>query len=110
VRRRCPQGSCCWPGYWNIQYNSLLNLTFMDKTKIVVFADDLIITTRADSTRAIENYLNGELIKITTWSKTNKTKFNEEKSKVMLISRRKRKEDRALNVYLNNKKLNRLLL
>jgi hypothetical protein len=52
-----------------------------------------------------ENYSNGELSKITAWSKTSKTKFNEEKSKVMLISRRKRKEARALNVYLNNKKL-----
>jgi len=45
------------------------------------------------------------LNKITAWAKDNKIKFNEEKSKVMLISRRKRKESRALNVYLNHKKL-----
>jgi ribonuclease HI len=31
--------------------------------------------------------------------------FNEEKSKVMLITRRKRREDRTLNIYLNYKKL-----
>ena len=77
----------------------------MDKTKVVAFADDLILAIRADSIRAVENYSNGELSKITAWSKTNKTKFNEEKSKDMLISRRKKKEDRAQNVYLNNKKL-----
>ena len=105
VTRGCPQVSCCGPSYWNIHYNSLLNLPFKDKTKVVAFADDLIIAIRAETTRTVENYLNGELSKITTWSKTNKTKFNEEKSKVMLISRRKRKEDRSLNVYLNNKKL-----
>jgi hypothetical protein len=29
VRKGCPQGSCCGPGFWNIQYNSLLNLEFM---------------------------------------------------------------------------------
>jgi hypothetical protein len=26
VRKICPQGSCCGPGFWNVQYNSLLNL------------------------------------------------------------------------------------
>jgi hypothetical protein len=105
VSRGFPHGSCCGPGYWNIQYNSLLNLEFMDKTKVVAFEVDLILAIRAYSTRAVENYVNGELSKITAWSKTNKSKFNEEKSKVMLISRRKMKEVRALNVYLNNRKL-----
>jgi hypothetical protein len=28
VSRGCPQGSCCRPGFWNMQYNSLLNLEF----------------------------------------------------------------------------------
>ena len=37
--------------------------------------------------------------------KVYKITFNEEKSKVMLVSRRKRKDARSLNVYLNNKKL-----
>ena len=80
VSRGCPQGSCCGPGYWNIQYNSLLNLPFKDRTKVVAFADDLILAIRAGSIRAVENYSNGELSKITVWSKTNKTKFNEEKT------------------------------
>jgi hypothetical protein len=25
ITKGCPQGSCCSPGLWNIQYNSLLN-------------------------------------------------------------------------------------
>jgi hypothetical protein len=54
---------------------------------------------------AVENYSNSKLDKITTWAKTNKTKLNEENSKIMPISKRKRKESRAVNVYLNNKKL-----
>ena len=43
--------------------------------------------------------------KITRWDKNNKIKFNENKSKAMLITRRKRKENKALAVYLNNKRL-----
>ena len=33
VNRGCPQGSCCGLDYWNIQYNSLLNLNFGTRTK-----------------------------------------------------------------------------
>ena len=36
------------------------------------------------------------------WAENNKTKFNEEKSQVMLI-RRKRKEQKEILVYINNK-------
>ena len=43
--------------------------------------------------------------KITAWSKRNKVGFNEEKSKAMLISRRKRKEVKDIKIYLNNKPL-----
>ena len=43
--------------------------------------------------------------KITAWPKRNKVGFNEEKSKVMLILRRKRKEVQDINIYLNNKPL-----
>jgi len=45
---------------------------------------------------------NIEMRKI-TWSK-NKINFNE-KSKVVVISRRKRKENKEINIYLNNKPL-----
>lgn len=41
--------------------------------------------------------------KITTWAKANKINFNEQKSKVMLLTRRKRKEEKEVNIYLNNK-------
>jgi recombinational DNA repair protein RecR len=39
--------------------------------------------------------------KINAWSKWNKVGFNEAKSKTMLISRRKRKEAKEINIYLN---------
>ena len=30
VSRGCPQGSACGPGFWNLQFNSLLGIKFMD--------------------------------------------------------------------------------
>ena len=64
----------------------------MTRTKVVAFADDLLLAIRGESVRAVENYANVELSKITLWSKNNKIIFNEEKSKAMLVSRRKRRE------------------
>ena len=64
-----PQGSCCGPGFWNIQYNSLLNLNYMTRTKVVTFADGLLLAIRGESARAVENYVNVELSRITLWSK-----------------------------------------
>jgi len=92
ISRGCPQGSCSGPGMWNLQYNSLLQIKYMDRTKVVAFADDLIMATSGGSVKAVENYANVELSKINEWAKNNKTRFNDKKSKVMLVSRRKRKQ------------------
>jgi len=58
----------------------------MTRTKVVAFSDDLIMAIRGDLVRAVENYSNTELSKITLWSKKNEIIFNEMKSKVMLVS------------------------
>jgi len=55
--------------------------------------------------KAMENYVNVELCKINEWMKNNKARFKNKKSEVMLVSRRKRKENKNITVYINNKKL-----
>jgi len=77
ISRGCPQVSCSGPGLWKLQYNSLLELKYMKRTKVVALADDLIIATRGDSVRAVENYVNVELSKINVWAQNNKTRFNQ---------------------------------
>jgi hypothetical protein len=105
VSKGCPQGSCMGPSMWSIFYNSILNLTFTSGTKAIAFADDLIILIRRKSVSEAENIANIELEKNSKWEKDNKVRFNDKKSKVMLMSRRKRKERQDLDVYLNNKHL-----
>jgi len=46
-----------------------------------------------------------QLKKISKWATDNKVRFNDQKSKVMLMTCRKRKERKDLEVYLNNKLL-----
>jgi len=75
----------------NIQYNSLLNLNFRKQTKAIAFADDLLIAVKAENIREAENVTNIEMNKILNWAKNNEINFNEQKSKAMVISRKKRK-------------------
>ena len=105
VTKGCPQRSCCGPGFWNIQYSSLLNLEFGKRTKAISYADDLLITVNADTVREAENHANIEISKITKWTKDNKISFNEQKSNAMVVTRKKRRENKEVSVYLNNKPL-----
>jgi len=103
VSKNHPQGSCCVPAFWNTQYNSLLNLEYGKRTKAIAFAKDLIIAVRAETVREAENHANVEIRKMSNWAKENKITFNEQKSKIMMISRRKRRENKDVSIYLNNK-------
>jgi hypothetical protein len=58
----------------------------------------------AATTAEVENFTNMEMTKIIRWSIENKIQFNEQKSHVMLISRR-RKERKTIDIYLNNNRL-----
>jgi len=48
------------------------------------------------------------LTKVQKWAQNNRLVFNEDKSKVMLMTGRKRKEKKGIEVYNNNKKLNQV--
>ena len=50
-----------------------------------------------------ENVANVELNKITKLARDNKLRFNERKSKEMLLTGRKRKEQKEIAVYSNSK-------
>jgi len=61
--------------------------------------------TKAESIPEAENIMNAELSKISTWARENKLQFNEQKSQVMLLTRRKGKENKEVKIFLNNRPL-----
>jgi hypothetical protein len=77
VSKGCPQELCYRPGFWNIQYNSLLNLEFKKQTKAIAFADDLLLAVKAEGIREAENITNVAINKISIGAKNNKINFNE---------------------------------
>ena len=105
VKKGCPQGSCCGPGYWNVLYNSLLNQEFSQRSEVIAFADDLLIMTKGKSITETENYTNQDIKVIEKWAKNNKIRFNESKSKVLLVTNKKNVRNEKIEIYLNNKPL-----
>jgi hypothetical protein len=103
VSMGCPQGLCCGPGLWNVMYNTLSNLDFSGHTKVIAFADDLVIMTQGKTPSEAEVYANIDLARIGKWAKENKMPFNEFKSKAMLISRKRSNDN--VNIYLKNRRL-----
>jgi ribonuclease HI len=101
----CPQGSCSGPGFWNILYNSPLNMEFTHHTRVIAFANDLMVLTRDKSALEAENYANQDLKRIENWARNNKMQFNEHKSKVLLVTGKKSEANATLNIYFNNKRL-----
>jgi len=101
VNKGWPQGSCCGPGFCDLFYNSIFKLVFTSHTEVIAFADDLIILTKEESIVEAENCTNLELKKISDWAQKNKLTFNENKSKVMLKSRREIKKQKEVEIYLN---------
>ena len=59
-------------------------------TKAIAYADDLLIAIREATIAEVEYYTNMETTKIIKWSKENKSLFIDQKSKVLLISRRRK--------------------
>jgi hypothetical protein len=103
VRKGCPQGSCCGPGFWNVLYNDLLNMKYSSHTQLTAFADDLAVLTYGKTLSEAEAYANSDLAKIENWAWENKMRFNENKSKVMTIARKKGRGE--IKIFLNDKKL-----
>jgi hypothetical protein len=52
-----------------------------------------------------ENYTNQDLKKIENWARENKIQFNENKSKVLMVTTKTSRDNITLNIYLNNKRL-----
>lgn len=79
ISKGCPQGSASGPGFWNIQYDSLLNLEYTKNTKVMAYADDLMIIVKGTTQEEAENYANIETQKAAKWARNNKINFNDQK-------------------------------
>jgi len=64
-----------------------------------------MILVKGSNQVEVENYANIEKRKIANWARNNKMSFNDQKSKVMIITKKKPKNRRDIKFFLNSKKL-----
>jgi len=63
-------------------------MEFTHRTRIIAFADDLMVLIRGKSALDAENYANQDLKKIENWAREHKMHFNDKKSKVLLVTKK----------------------
>jgi hypothetical protein len=80
-------------------------MVFTHPTRIIAFADDLLVLIRGKWALDSENHANQELKKIENWARENKMYFNENKPKVLLVTKETSRDNRTPNIYLNSKRL-----
>lgn len=83
----CPQGSACGPGFWNIAYDDIFNLSDREDTQIIGFADDTNLMIFADNIQELEIKANEKLKEIESWADDNKLIFNANKTQTVLFTR-----------------------
>jgi hypothetical protein len=71
----------------------------------MAYVDDLMILVKGTNQEETENDANIETQKAAKWARNNKINFNDQKSKIMVITRKKPKNRRDFKIFLNNKKL-----
>lgn len=69
-----PQGRCLGPLLFNILTKDLLHV--LNKTNIVIYADDSIIYTSTLTTKEIQTIINNEFKVVAEWIKENKIVLN----------------------------------
>jgi ribonuclease HI len=99
LTKGCPQGSACGPGFWNINYDSLLKLTFEERCKLKGFADDTLAIIRAKTIEELESKANKTIEKILDLGSKQKLKFNAEKTTAVLFTNNLKHD--KLNVTMN---------
>jgi len=90
----CPQVSCCGTGFWNIEYNTIININITKRTSTLEFADNYLLKIRRESFTEDVNSANIEMSNKNAWSNRKNVGFKDVRNKTMLISRMKGRKDK----------------
>jgi ribonuclease HI len=99
----CPQGSTCGPIFWNILYDSVLDLQLPPNCDLIAFADDLVLICSADDIESLQTLANRTIKIIVKGGKDVKLNFNESKTYAMMFTRLRNTP--TLNLSMNGKNL-----
>ena len=103
ITRGCPQGSASGPGFWNILYDEVLQISLPDGCELTAFADDLVLHCWAPSMATLEAHVNVAIDSVASWGRRAKLSFNATKTQAMIYSRRRNIPE--ANLFMNGVRL-----
>lgn len=93
-----PQGSVLGPILWIIMYDGVLRLTLPAGVEIICFADDIVLVVTAKHLDELELLANESIALVKNWIEETGLSVAEHKTEVMLVSRRKKKEQITVKI------------
>jgi len=93
-----PQGSVLGPFLWNVLYDGVLRINLPSNVTIVAYADDLVIVVVAKHIDELTFDCNEAIRKVKSWLDTKELKLANQKTEVLLVSKRKIAETITITV------------
>jgi hypothetical protein len=83
----CPQGSSSGPGFWNVFFDDIFDISGGEDEQIIGFADDTNLLVQSQTIEVLELKTNKMLELIAKWAEENKLDFNANKTQLVLFTK-----------------------
>lgn len=103
VHSGVPQGSILGPLLFCMYINDICNLALHSTTNISLYADDTAIFSSGYGVQAVQTQLQNDILVLCEWMNENGLVVNTDKTKVMLFSSRRKKNQVKLQIKMNGK-------
>lgn len=85
-----PQGSVLGPTLWNVLYDDLLRLDLPEETKLIGFADDIIMMVTARNEDILMNVTNTGLARVSSWMSEHRLQLAPQKTEAVILTTRRK--------------------
>lgn len=83
-----PQGSVLGPNYWNLLYDDLMRIPFLESVVILAFANDVALVASAQGSLLLKKSLEKAVQKVIEWMSSRGLKLCLEKTEVIVLTNR----------------------
>ncbi len=107
MKRGTPQGSVLSPWLWNAFYDDIYGTikTACPQALPILFADDLAVSITSEDRWSAARKMNRVIRAVALWGKKNILRFNPDKTKAVLFSRLRQKDDTKTMIIMDGKRL-----
>ena len=102
VSRGCPQGSICGPILWNLCLDDLLHDLSAHGTKVVAYADDLLLVVEGNTRAEVERRVAETMLPVYAWGERVGVEVSEGKTVCMVLKGELEMLNRRITIPIGN--------